>query len=118
MGFKAGHQKLGGRQKGAPNKMTIEVRRLAREFLEDPAYRRSLRQRLIQGRAERLEALLWAYAYGPPPKEQAEKQDEPAAIALQWIEEGAALFDRRMARLVERNQEVSCEATGFVKTAS
>ena len=33
------------------------------------------------------------------PKQQ-EKQDTPAAISLQWIQQGAELFDQKMARLV------------------
>ncbi len=106
MGFKAGHQKLGGRGKSTPNKTTVEVRRLAREFLEDPAYRRSLRQRLIQGRAQHLETLLWHYAFGKP-REQVEKGDTPTAIAQSWVEAGAAEFDQRMARLVAAVQRTT-----------
>ena len=56
----------GGRPKGAVNKATQEIQEIARGLLEDPEYQESLRQRLIAGQAERMEALLFQYAYGKP----------------------------------------------------
>ena len=66
MKFQQGHKKTGGRMKGTPNKATVEIKELAREILEDPAYQKHLRVRIIQGKAERIEALLYHYAYGRP----------------------------------------------------
>lgn len=60
-----------GRPKGIPNKVTAEIRQLARHLLQDKAYRRSLRRRLVNGTLGPLEIVLWHYAYGKP-KDQLE----------------------------------------------
>src|SRR5262245_28408087 len=64
--FKTGRKKTGGRQKGTPNRVTLEVREMARLLVEDPTYQQALRRRLIRGRAGEMEKLVWAYAYGKP----------------------------------------------------
>lgn len=64
--FQLGHARLGGRTKGQPNYATGEVRTLARRLLSDREYRKNLRQRLREGTAAHIEALLWHYAYGKP----------------------------------------------------
>ena len=74
MGFEPGHRKLGGRRAGVPNKTTGEGRAMARRVLDDPAYWKSLKRRLIRGEAPRLEQLIWEYGYGRP---QAERDDAP-----------------------------------------
>lgn len=66
MRFQSGHRKVGGRKQGTPNKATVEIKEFARNILEDPAYQKRLRVRIIQGKAERIEALLYHYAYGKP----------------------------------------------------
>lgn len=63
-----GTPKTGGRQKGTPNKATVEIREIARALVEDPAYVASLRERLIAGEAPHMETLLHHYAYGKPPE--------------------------------------------------
>ena len=55
-----------GRPKGIPNRVTAEIRQLARTLLEDKPYRRSLRRRLMNGTLGALEIVLWHYAYGKP----------------------------------------------------
>jgi hypothetical protein len=55
-----------GRRKGVPNKATAEIRDAARRLIDDPAYVRSLRRRLIAGKAAQMETLLHYYAYGKP----------------------------------------------------
>ena len=55
-----------GRRKGTPNKATVEIRQLARDLVDDAAYRDALRTRLINGTAGAMEPMLWAYAYGKP----------------------------------------------------
>lgn len=55
-----------GRPKGVPNKATREVKELARALVEDPAYRKKLRDRLLAGKAPQIEIMLWHYAYGKP----------------------------------------------------
>jgi hypothetical protein len=48
------------------NKATEEVRQLARQIIDDPAYLKSLRRRILEGKAAGLEVQLWHYAYGRP----------------------------------------------------
>ena len=64
--FEKGHARVGGRKPGVPNKSTVEIRTVARNLLENAAYQRALVERLRKGRAERIEALLYHYAYGVP----------------------------------------------------
>ncbi len=56
----------GGRKKGVPNKATLEVKTFLRNFLESAAYRRSLQDRILKGKAVPLEILAHYYAYGKP----------------------------------------------------
>ena len=101
MGFRVGHSKIGGRTRGTPNKRTVEVQQFAIEFVLDPVYRKNLRQRLQQGKAQQLEVLLWHYAFGKP-KEEVEQVDESRLIAQRTIEQSAVNFESRMARLSAR----------------
>lgn len=56
-----------GRPKGTPNKVTIEVRELARAMVENETYRSRLGRRLRSGKlAPAVETMLWHYAYGKP----------------------------------------------------
>lgn len=71
-----------GRPKGVPNKVTQDVRELARELVEDPAYRRRLRERLIAGEARQMEPLLWHYAFGKPVEGQDAKEGKTLAELL------------------------------------
>lgn len=63
-----------GRPAGSLNKATREIKELARAIVEDPAYRKKLRRRMIEGKASHIEPLLWYYAYGKP-KERVEVSD-------------------------------------------
>ena len=62
IGRRHGH----GRPKGTPNKTTQDVKRAATRLVEDPAYRRALKKRLLAGSAPHMETLLHYYAYGKP----------------------------------------------------
>lgn len=55
-----------GRPKGSKNKTKLPVSELARKFLESDEYYTSLKARLLEGRAQQIETLLWYYAYGKP----------------------------------------------------
>jgi hypothetical protein len=59
--------------------VTAEIREAARLLLDDPEYRRSLRTRLIDGKAGSVETLLFHYAYGKP-KEIIEQAGEQRVI--------------------------------------
>jgi hypothetical protein len=61
-----GTPKTGGRQKGTRNKTTVEIREAAQKLLHDGAYQKSLRTRLLAGKAPHMEQLLHHYAYGKP----------------------------------------------------
>jgi hypothetical protein len=60
-----GTPKTGGRQKGTPNRATVEVRAAAAAIVDDPVYRRTLarhmRARTVQ---PAIESLMWHYAKG------------------------------------------------------
>jgi len=66
MAFQRGHEKRGGRKRGTVNKASRAGREVAALLLDDPAYQRSLRKRLIRGEAPRLELLIWELRYGKP----------------------------------------------------
>ena len=55
-----------GRPKGAIGKMTREVREIARQIVESPAYLKHLKTRLNKGTAPHMEPVLFYYAYGKP----------------------------------------------------
>jgi hypothetical protein len=54
------------------------VKKYARSILEDQAYKDSVKQRLIAGKAPHLETMLFHYAYGKP----AEKMTLEAGTTL------------------------------------
>ena len=62
-----GHPKTGGRKKGSPNKVTLEIREAARALVEDPEGQQTL---LLQYRKGNLNPsvlqMLYHYAYGKP----------------------------------------------------
>jgi len=55
-----------GKKRGTANRVTIEAREAAALIVDDPAYRESLRARVIAGQAPHMEPLLWTYAKGRP----------------------------------------------------
>lgn len=55
-----------GRPKGSRNKTSLEIEALAKNLLESPEYRQSLKKRLIEGKAQAIEQILYYYAYGKP----------------------------------------------------
>jgi len=56
-----------GRPKGARNKATRDVKALCSTLVDDPAYLRKLRDRLLRGRIPpAVECLIWHYAKGKP----------------------------------------------------
>ena len=64
-----------GRPKGARNKTTAEVRTLALSIVGEPGYLKKLKARIASGKAQKIEELLWHYAFGKP-KEQVEHRGE------------------------------------------
>jgi hypothetical protein len=64
---RVGQPGFGGRPKGSPNRITVEVKALARNLLEDRMYMRTLRRDLRKRKVHpQMEAVLWAYAFGKP----------------------------------------------------
>jgi hypothetical protein len=66
MAFAKGHPKVGGRQRGTPNKLTGNAREVARDLLGNAEYQQNLQRRLIRGEAPRLEVRLWEWVLGKP----------------------------------------------------
>ena len=66
MGFQKGRSKSGGRLPGQPNHATLEIKDFGRTIIEDPIYRERLKQRILDGEAPQIEALLYHYTYGRP----------------------------------------------------
>jgi hypothetical protein len=103
------HKKLktGGRQKGTPNKITVEARAAAALIVDDPIYRRTLardmRARTVQ---PAIESLLWHYAKGKP-KDVVEISLDVTARAAQIAEAVQAMTDEELAAYdaLERQQE-------------
>ena len=56
----------GGRPKGSRNKTSLEIAAVARQLIESREYKKSLKQRLIDGKAPHMEPILFYYAYGKP----------------------------------------------------
>ena len=63
-------KKTGGRIAGTPNRKTAAdreyVRDFARSILERPDYVASLNERLLEGKAQHMEPILFHYAFGKP----------------------------------------------------
>lgn len=56
-----------GRPKGTPNKATAEAKEACSALVDDPAYRKKLKERLLSGKlAPAVELMLWYYAKGKP----------------------------------------------------
>ncbi len=77
-------ERRGGRQPGTPNKRTAEdrehVRDFARSILESPEYISSLRTRLLEGKAQHMEPILFAYAWGKPK----DTTEHTGKLVIQW----------------------------------
>jgi hypothetical protein len=71
---------------------------MARRLLDDPAYWKSLKRRLIRGEAPRLEQLIWEYGYGRPRAEldDAPGTDQPTDL-VQLLEQLEAPDRQRLA---------------------
>ena len=87
-GFKKGHAKIpgSGRKAGTANVATREGRAMALSLVEDPAYLKSLKTRMISGTLPpAVECMVWAYAYGKPPdKLVVEGQRRPLIFLSQY----------------------------------
>ena len=55
-----------GRPKGSKNKVTKEIRAIARELLEDEKVQKNLLSRLRRGKADKIMWKLYDYGYGVP----------------------------------------------------
>ena len=70
-----------GRPKGSVNKSTKDIQAFARECLESPEYRDSLKRRLQRGDAPHMETLLHHYGYGKPK----ETVQVDGGLSLTWL---------------------------------
>lgn len=84
-GRQKGSHKTGGRQKGTPNKATIEAKRACAEIVDDPAYRKKLMSRARAGKLPpAVECMLWHYAKGKP-KEIVE-HEHSGGLIITWAD--------------------------------
>lgn len=83
--FLPGNRPKGHRKKGVPNKITSEVRNLAKSLLGDRKYLTGLRKRLREGNAGAVEALLWQYAFGRP--KELDDDEAPTIIPVKHVKQ-------------------------------
>jgi hypothetical protein len=106
--FQAGHHKIGGRQRGTPNKASVALKDFARQFLESDEYRRKLRARILRGQAVKIEELLYYYAFGKPSEATEDSEGDGVSVSHEELKRAAdetrALITRRLA---ERDREGS-----------
>ena len=101
MPFERGHEKMGGRRKGVPNRVTQEVREIARAIVTDPQYLAGLRKRVCAGEAPNMEPILWHYAHGRPRPQEEKSQssfDGFEELLKEIWEERKGQVPRRMLR--------------------
>lgn len=79
-------ERRGGRQKGTPNKRTVDGERYARAIVEDPQVRATLLAQAQAGTlAPELFKVFLAYAYGKPYEVVLDGDDDsPRTITLQF----------------------------------
>jgi hypothetical protein len=70
-----------GRPPGIPNRATVEAKEFFRNLIEDPAYARSVRRRILAGLASGLEIRAWEYFAGKP-TERLEATNPPRPLDM------------------------------------
>jgi hypothetical protein len=106
-----------GRVKGTPNRVSVELKTLVSELVNDAAYQHRLRQDFQRRRLHpTIEALVWAYALGKP------RQDIQVSGSLDItarVEEERRIFAQldlpELEALAARSQALIDEATATVK---
>lgn len=63
--FEVGHKKMGGRQKGTPNKATVSWKQFVTDLCEDPAVQKSTKESILNGRTD-LVFKAAEHAFGKP----------------------------------------------------
>jgi len=63
--FEVGHKKMGGRQKGTPNKATVSWKQFVTDICEDPAVQKSTKESILNGRTD-LVFKAAEHAFGKP----------------------------------------------------
>ena len=117
MAFEPGHQKVGGRGQGVPNKATTLVRELARRLVQDPKYLESLRRRLRRGEAGSMEPMLWNHAHGRPTEPRETTNALPSFNYVEMLEkiskeEEPKIAARREQALAEFKAEEELRMNG------
>lgn len=102
--FKPGDKKPegSGRKPGQTNKATAEMVQFCREFLTSPEYQAKLKDRILRGKAERVEQLMHHYAFGKPVETVAITGADGGAIQIQAVEaeQAAGAAKSRVLKLV------------------
>lgn len=70
-----------GRPKGAKNKSTLEIAKIAGDLVRDATYQRNLLKRMRSGKVPpAVETMFWHYAYGKPRDVLKLEQDSPFVL--------------------------------------
>ena len=85
-----------------PNKATGEIKTFARSLLEDAVYRARLKQRIINGKAPQIEALLYAHAYGKPRMVSEHNEEEGTWVTDAEMQRAADECTRLLERYISR----------------
>lgn len=85
-----GHAKVGGRQKGSPNKRTTDALALAAKVIDNPEYQRTLLDRAHEHTLPpAMEVLLWHYRFGKPAEASRDDQafmNDLLQVVLQHVD--------------------------------
>jgi hypothetical protein len=73
-----------GRPKGLRNKVSREIAEASRAIVEDPAYVKSLKKRVKDGKAPHMETLLFHYAYGKPADVTEHEHSGGVRLVVSW----------------------------------
>lgn len=82
-----------GRPKGKPNKATTEAKEVCSRLVDDPAYQKKLRTRLLAGKlAPAVECMLWHYAKHKPTEHIDVKTQEMRPLVIDKVNTRAELL--------------------------
>jgi hypothetical protein len=109
-----GH-KTGGRQRGTPNKVTVEAKAFCACIVDDPHYQARLRKRALSGQLPpAIEAMIWYYAKGKP-KEQVSLDVNRAADIERRLLKGRELMQQYAKAEKEADRVKRAEKLDAVK---
>ena len=106
-----------GRPKGQPNKISIEVRRLVSELINNAAYQHKLRQDFAKRKVHpAIEALIWTYHLGKPKQTIDLNATVDVSARIEEERQAFALLDiREMEELAAESQRLVDRAMALAR---